>query len=471
MLHSDAPFSYAASTHSHMHLFIAGICGTFMAGLALLAREAGHAVRGCDAHVYPPMSDQLASAGIEVLQGYDPVHLLKQPDLVVIGNALSRGNPLVEEVLERGLPYVSGPEWLWDHVLRGRHVLAVSGTHGKTTTSSMLAHVLERAGMAPGFLIGGVPGDFGISARMGSGTHFVIEADEYDTAFFDKRSKFVHYRPRTLVINNVEYDHADIFPDLESIERQFHHLVRTVPSGGCIVHPYRDTVVERVLDRGCWSRRRSFSASDTAASGHATDVAQGGTAFTLCASGREASVSWGHTGIHNVANAVAASVAAMDVGVTLDVAAAALSDFTGVRRRMELVGVRRGISVFDDFAHHPTAIASTLEGIRAAGAGGRVIAVIEPRSNTMRLGAHRQRLPTCVDASDRVLWYQPEDVDWDMDSVATQSRTPASVHRSVADIIHTLVADSAPGDRIVVMSNGGFQGIHQRLLAALEEQV
>jgi UDP-N-acetylmuramate: L-alanyl-gamma-D-glutamyl-meso-diaminopimelate ligase len=457
-------------SNAFMKIFVAGICGTFMAGLAVLAREAGHAVRGCDVNVYPPMSEQLASAGIEVLQGYDPAHLWPRPDLVVIGNALSRGNPLVEEVLEAGLAYTSGPEWLWDHVLCDRHVLAVSGTHGKTTTSSMLARILDVAGLDPGFLIGGVPADFGVSARLGRGKHFVIEADEYDTAFFDKRSKFVHYRPRTLLINNIEYDHADIFPDLEAIERQFHHLVRTVPSGGCIVYPSADAVVERVLARGCWSRKRSFAVGNDEASASARDLAPGGAAFTLCDSGREAKVKWSHTGVHNVANAVAATVAALDVGAGLDVAAEALSGFAGVKRRMELVGIRNGIAVFDDFAHHPTAIATTLEGVRAAGGTGRVIAVIEPRSNTMRLGAHRTRLPECVGAADRVLWFQPPGMDWDMEAVAAQSRVASAVHTSVEGIIQSLVADCVSGDRIVVMSNGGFQGIHRRLLDALEQR-
>ena len=450
-----------------MQVFVAGICGTFMAGLALLAREAGHTVRGCDANVYPPMSEQLAAAGIEVMQGYEPAHLVRRPDLVVIGNALSRGNPLVEAVLDAGLPYTSGPEWLWDHVLEGRHVLAVSGTHGKTTTSSMLAHILERAGLAPGFLIGGIPADFGVSARLGKGKCFVIEADEYDTAFFDKRSKFVHYRPRTLVINNIEYDHADIFPDLAAIERQFHHLVRTVPGAGCIVHPLADPVVDRVLERGCWSRRRSFAVDREAAGAYARDLASGGTAFTLCTDGQRARVSWTHTGVHNVANAVAATAAALDLGVGLDTAADALSGFAGVKRRMELVGERNGIAVFDDFAHHPTAIATTLEGVRASGVDGRVVAVIEPRSNTMRLGSHRERLPGCTRAADRVLWFQPPGMDWDMESVASASAAESSVHGSVDDIISTLVRYCAPGDRIVIMSNGGFQGIHRRVLAAL----
>ncbi len=451
-----------------MKIFVAGICGTFMAGLAMLARESGHAVRGCDANVYPPMSEQLAQAGIEVMQGYQPAHMDPLPDLVVIGNALSRGNPLVEYVLDAGIPYTSGPEWLWDHVLQGRHVLAVSGTHGKTTTSSMLAWVLEHAGKEPGFLIGGIPGDFGVSARVGKGECFVIEADEYDTAFFDKRSKFVHYRPRTLVINNIEYDHADIFPDLAAIERQFHHLVRTVPGGGCIVHPHADPVVGRVLAQGCWSRTRSFSIDAREASILATHIAAGGTGFGMLTSVGEAEVKWSHTGIHNVSNALAAAEAAMDAGVSLDDAAAALSAFSGVKRRMELVGTRGGVEIYDDFAHHPTAIATTLEGLRASGAGGRLLAVIEPRSNTMRLGAHRERLPACVNAADRVLWYQPPGMDWDMESVVLASSVASEVHASVDDIIRTLVRDCIPGDRVVVMSNGGFQGIHRRLLQALD---
>jgi UDP-N-acetylmuramate: L-alanyl-gamma-D-glutamyl-meso-diaminopimelate ligase len=455
-----------------MQIFVAGICGTFMAGLALLAREAGIRVRGCDANVYPPMSDQLRAAGIELLEGYDPSHLDPRPDLVVIGNALSRGNPLVERVLDLGLDYVSGPQWLYSTVLRGRHVVAVSGTHGKTTTTSMLASILEYAGHGPGFLIGGIPVDFGVSARLGSGRHFVLEADEYDSAFFDKRSKFVHYRPSTLVINNIEYDHADIFPDLAAIERQFHHLLRTVPGSGCIVHPLEDDAVHRVLAMGCWSRRISFGVDRAAADYAAFPEDAAAKRFKLMtrAEGEPAIVSWAHSGRHNAANAAAAAAAALDLGVPLAVTARALSLFRGVKRRMELVGEASGVTVYDDFAHHPTAIATTLEGLRAMPGDGRIIAVIEPRSNTMRLGAHRDRLAGCARAADRVLWFQPPGVDWDMASVAATSPVPSSVHASVDELIGLLVDERRPGDRVVIMSNGGFQGIHQRLLRALNAQ-
>jgi len=455
-----------------MHLFIAGICGTFMAGVALIAREQGHRVSGCDANVYPPMSDQLRSAGIEVLAGYEAAHLDLRPDLVVVGNALSRGNALVEHVLDEGLPYVSGPEWLRDNVLAGRHVLAVSGTHGKTTTSSMLAWILEHAGMAPGFLIGGIPADFGVSARLGASRCFVIEADEYDTAFFDKRSKFVHYRPRTLIINNLEYDHADIFPDLASIQRQFHHLVRTVPGRGTILYPAADANVADVLALGHWSRMQSFGIAPTACEWQASVLAPDGSAFGLGAPGAEgARVEWRLSGMHNLSNAAAASAAARVLDVPLPVIADALSRFSGVKRRLEKLAEIGGVSVFDDFAHHPTAIETTLAGMRAAGAEGRIIAVIEPRSNTMRLGAHRERLPHCTRDADRVLWFQPVGVDWDLESVAAASQAESVVYRSTAEIIAALVSDARAGDRIVIMSNGGFEGIHARLVAALESAV
>ena len=454
-----------------MQIFVAGICGTFMAGLALLAREAGIRVRGCDANVYPPMSDQLRAAGIELLEGYDPAHLDPAPDLVVIGNALSRGNPLVERVLDLGLDYVSGPQWLSDSVLKGRHVVAVSGTHGKTTTTSMLAWILEYAGLQPGFLVGGIPKDFGISARLGQGLHFVVEADEYDSAFFDKRSKFVHYRPSTLIVNNIEYDHADIFPDLASIERQFHHLLRTVPSKGCVIHPVADDAVDRVLGMGCWSRKRCFGVDREDADCTAFFGADAGASFELRLRGGEAArITWSHTGRHNAANAAAAAAAAQDLGIPLEVSARALGVFGGVKRRMEHLGSAGGVTVYDDFAHHPTAIALTLEGLRAASGAGRIVAVIEPRSNTMRLGSHRERLVDCAKAADRVLWFQPTGVDWDMASVAARSPVPASVHASVDELIDQVVRERQRGDRIVIMSNGGFQGIHHRLMAALSAQ-
>jgi len=453
-----------------MHVFIAGICGTFMAGVALLAREKGFRVSGCDANVYPPMSDQLRAAGIEVLQGYDPAHLADvRPDVVVIGNALSRGNPLVEHVLDEGMNYVSGPQWLFEQVLAGRHVLAVSGTHGKTTTSSMLAWILECGHPeAPGFLIGGIPADFGVSARLGRSRYFVIEADEYDTAFFDKRSKFLHYRPRGLIINNIEYDHADIFPDLASIQRQFHHLVRTVPASGAIVYPADDAAVATVLGMGMWSRGRQFTLDDGGGEWSARLAQPDGSAFVL--GNRDAAapaVVWQHKGRHNVSNALAAATLAETVGVALERSAAALRDFSGVKRRLELLGCIDGVRVYDDFAHHPTAIEVTLQGLRAAKAGGRIVAVIEPRSNTMRLGAHRERLPGCTRDADQVLWFQPPGVDWDLESVARASATPSRVYQSTDAIIGALVEELRPGDQVVIMSNGGFEGIHRRLLQAL----
>ncbi len=457
-----------------MHIFIAGICGTFMAGLALLARERGFHVRGCDANVYPPMSDQLREAGIDVLQGYDPVHLQRErPTVVVIGNALSRGNPLVEYVLDEGLPYVSGPQWLGEQVLAGRHVLAVAGTHGKTTTSSMLAWILECAGeRQPGFLIGGIPADFGCSARLGSAPFFVIEADEYDTAFFDKRSKFLHYHPRGLIINNLEFDHADIFPDLAAIQRQFHHLLRTIPSSGCVVHPAQDAAVGEMLAMGLWSRSHPFALDQPGCDWNARLLAPDGSAFVLCHAPdqNEARVEWGHCGRYNVANALAATALAHAVGVPLARSAQALASFRGVKRRLELVAQVLGVRIYDDFAHHPTAIEVTLQGLRAGRPDGRILAVIEPRSNTMRLGGHRDRLATCTHDADEVLWYQPPGVDWDLEAVARASESPARVFRSTNDIIAVLTAELAAGDCVVIMSNGSFEAIHRRLADALSGQ-
>ncbi|MBK6287526.1 MAG: UDP-N-acetylmuramate:L-alanyl-gamma-D-glutamyl-meso-diaminopimelate ligase [Gammaproteobacteria bacterium] len=454
-----------------MHLFIAGICGTFMAGLALLARERGFRVRGCDANVYPPMSDQLRAAGIEVLQSYSPVHLDERPDVVIIGNALSRGNPLVEHVLDAGIAYTSGPQWLFEHVLADRHVIAVSGTHGKTTTSSMLAWALQHGDSGvPGFLIGGVPADFGVSARLGDSRYFVIEADEYDTAFFDKRSKFVHYRPRTLIINNIEYDHADIFPDLESIQRQFHHLVRTVPASGLIVYPATDPAVATVLKMGSWSQTRSLGVYPDAGDWHARATQPDGSEFEIGGRswGFTLPVSWQHTGRHNLGNALAATAAASALGVKPEGIVEALSTFRGVKRRLERLAEMHGVTVYDDFAHHPTAIETTLAGLRAGSRPGRIIAVIEPRSNTMRLGSHLERLSQCTRDADFVYWYQPAAVSWNMQAVAAESSVASVVCDSIEAIIEALLAGRREGDRIVIMSNGGFEGIHQRLLAALQ---
>ena len=455
-----------------MHIHVLGICGTFMGSLAQLARAQGHRVTGSDLNVYPPMSDQLAAAGIEVLEGYDPAHLEPAPELVVIGNAMSRGNPAVEYVLDRGLRYTSGPQWLADEVLQGRWVVGVAGTHGKTTTSSMVAWILEHAGLNPGFLIGGVPGNFGVSARLGEAPFFVVEADEYDTAFFDKRSKFVHYRPRTAILNNLEFDHADIFPDLAAIQTQFHHLLRTVPGVGRVILPDNVPALEDVLARGCWSDVERFgpgaSAVDVAL------LAADGSAFRVEASGYPAvEVQWSLTGAHNVSNGVAALLAARHCGVTLVDGARALAEFSGVKRRMELLGDIGGVRVFDDFAHHPTAIATTLEGLRQQVGDEPVIAVIEPRSNTMRLGAHRARLPECVAAANEVIWYQPAGIDWSLKDVVDASPVPARTLDSIDAIIAHLVAQSGQGRspmHIVIMSNGGFGGIHRKLVQALEAE-
>ncbi|GGD00135.1 UDP-N-acetylmuramate:L-alanyl-gamma-D-glutamyl-meso-diaminopimelate ligase [Halopseudomonas salina] len=449
-----------------MHLHILGICGTFMGSLALLARELGHQVSGSDANVYPPMSTQLQAQGIALLEGYSPEHLQPAPDLVIVGNAMSRGNPAVEYVLDQGLPYVSGPEWLARHVLQDRWVLAVAGTHGKTTTSSLLAWILEHAGMAPGFLIGGVPQNFGISARLGDTPFFVVEADEYDSAFFDKRSKFVHYRPRTAILNNLEYDHADIFPDLAAIERQFHHLVRTIPSTGLIVHPHGDVALQRVIDMGCWTPRQTTGGEGE---WRASLLAADGSRFEVWLDGALQGVAeWSQTGAHSVANALSALAAARHVGVTPAQGIAALGEFRSAKRRMELLGTFEGVSLYDDFAHHPTAIATTLAGLRAGIGDAPLIAIIEPRSNTMRLGSHAAALAASVASASEVIWFQPPGLDWSLQSVVDASPVPARVETDIDDIIQSVLARAVSGTRIVIMSNGGFGGIHQRMLGALE---
>ena len=449
-------------------LYILGICGTFMGGLALLARERGFAVRGCDANVYPPMSEQLAAAGIALDSGYDPARLPGDATIVV-GNALSRGNPCVEAMLDRGLRYTSGPQWLAEHVLPGQHVLAVSGTHGKTTVSSLLAWVLEAAGQAPGFLIGGVPLDFGLSARAGAGRCFVIEADEYDTAFFDKRAKFLHYRPRTLLINNLEFDHGDIYPDLAAIQRQFHHLVRCVPAGGSLLTAAGVPAVEETLALGCWTPRQTLALGGDAHWGARLLAADGSRWELRDPRGAVCHVHWSQRGEHNVANGLAAVAAAAQLGVTPAQAAAALARTSGVRRRLELRGEVRGVRVYDDFAHHPTAIASTLAALRAGAGGGRVIALIEPRSNTMRRGQHRAALPASVAAADRVFWYQPPGLDWSLEALARESPVASEVCDDIAALAARAAAQARPGDSIVAMSNGSFGAVHQRLLDALAD--
>lgn len=449
-----------------MHLHILGICGTFMGSLALLARELGHQVSGSDANVYPPMSTQLSEQGIALQEGYHPEHLQPAPDLVIVGNAMARGNPAVEYMLDQGMPYMSGPEWLARHVLQDRWVLAVAGTHGKTSTSSLLAWLLEDAGMSPGFLIGGVPQNFGISARLGGTPFFVVEADEYDSAFFDKRSKFVHYRPRTAVLNNLEFDHADIFPDLAAIERQFHHLVRTVPASGLIIHPKQDEALQRVIRMGCWTPCQT---TGEGGNWQARLLSDDGSRFEVWLDGELQGVAeWQQTGQHSVANALSALAAARHVGVTPAQGIASLGGFRNAKRRMEKLAEINGISVYDDFAHHPTAIATTLAGLRAQIGDAPLIAVIEPRSNTMRLGSHMAALPASVCDASQVFWYQPAGLDWSLDSVVADSPVPAQVASDLDAIVEQVVAAATPQTRVVVMSNGGFGGIHQRLIEALE---
>ena len=449
-----------------MHIHILGICGTFMGSLAVLAKELGHRVTGSDANVYPPMSTQLEAQGIELTQGYDAAQLDPAPDLVVVGNALSRGNPAVEYVLNKGLPYVSGPQWLADHVLQGRWVMAVAGTHGKTSSSSMLAWVLEHAGMSPGFLIGGVPQNFGISARLGGTPFFVVEADEYDSAFFDKRSKFVHYRPRTAILNNLEFDHADIFPDLAAIERQFHHLVRTIPGDGLIIHPTTEPALKRVIEMGCWT---PVQTTGEGGQWQARLLSAGGSRFEVSFEGKLAgTVDWQLTGQHNVANALAVLAAARHVGVVPELGIAALCGFINAKRRMEKVAEVNGVTIFDDFAHHPTAIATTLDGLRKRIGDAKLIAIVEPRSNSMKLGAHRDGLPESVVQADSVYWYAPPNLGWDLAGTVATSTVPTQVCDSLEAIIAGVKAEAAPGTQVVVMSNGGFGGLHGKLAAALE---
>jgi UDP-N-acetylmuramate: L-alanyl-gamma-D-glutamyl-meso-diaminopimelate ligase len=452
------------------HIHILGICGTFMGGIALLARELGYRVTGSDASVYPPMSTQLRAAGIDLMEGYLPEHLQPRPDCVVVGNAMTRGNPLVEHLLNSGLPYTSGPQWLAEHVLQDRWVLAVSGTHGKTTTSSMLAWILEHAGMAPGFLIGGIPANFGVSARCGDSDFFVVEADEYDTAFFDKRSKFVHYRPRTLAINNLEFDHADIFDNLAAIQRQFHHVVRCVPGEGQIVCRHGVAAIDETLAMGCWTPVTSFGIGETSAADWCAQLLEpDGSAFRLLTDNEQSvDVRWAHCGAHNVENALSAIACARHAGVAPEVAGAALAEFKGVKRRLELLGSPGDVAVYDDFAHHPTAIATTLKGLRARAGRGRLIALIEPRSNTMRMGEHRELLTAATVEADRVYWFQPPGMDWSLDSVVAESPVPATVVANVDELVDQVAAEARAGDQVVVMSNGGFGGIHQKLLDQLQ---
>ena len=447
-----------------MHLHILGICGTFMAGIAALAREAGHTVTGSDANAWPPMSTQLEALGIKVMPGYEASHLDPAPDVVVVGNVVTRGAkfPAMEHVLNAGLPYVSGPQWLAENVLRGRHVLAVAGTHGKTTTTSLLAWLLDQAGLEPGFLVGGVPVNFGVSARLGRGKCFVIEADEYDTAFFDKRSKFVHYRPRTAILNNLEYDHADIFPDLAAIERQFHHLIRTVPSTGRLIVNGPDANLARVLEMGCWSEVDYF---DDARGWTATRTADG-LALSLRGVAQGSARTASLAGAHNRSNALAAIAAAAHVGVPVAQSLAALETFRGIKRRLELRGTVNGVEVFDDFAHHPTAIEVTIAALREQGAG-RILAVLEPRSNTMRLGSNAGDLAASLRDADLSFVYARPDLSWDAAGTLAPLGAKARVHGALDVLVRDVAAEARPGDRVLVMSNGDFGGVHGKLLAAL----
>jgi len=502
-----------------MRIHVLGIGGTFMGGVAVLARALGHEVTGSDAKVYPPMSTQLAAQGIALCEGYDPKHLEPAPDLVIIGNALSRGNAAVEHVLDRGIPYTSGAQWVAEQVLQGRWVLAVAGTHGKTTTSGMLAWILDYAQLQPGFLVGGVPENFGVSARLGDAPFFVIEADEYDTAFFDKRSKFVHYRPRTVILNNLEFDHADIFPDVAAIRRQFHHLVRTVPKSGLLVVNAQDAQLAETLAMGCWTPVEKFGAVEGDVQGRtgvpykdvpmpraqdAQERPAGGTSagmreveqrmerlprmpeatwqaellstdgsrFRVRFRGAEQGVvEWELIGAHNVLNALAAIVAARHAGVPVATSCAALKEFRNVKRRLEVRGTARGVTVYDDFAHHPTAIRTTLEALRARVGGKRIVAVLEARSNTMRMGVHKEELAPALRTADAVLLYQPADFQWDMAIVTGPLNGRARVFRTVDEIVATLGKELKPDDQVLIMSNGGFEGIHAKLLTRLSESV
>jgi UDP-N-acetylmuramate: L-alanyl-gamma-D-glutamyl-meso-diaminopimelate ligase len=514
-----------------MHIHILGICGTFMGGIAVLAKQAGHRVTGCDANVYPPMSTQLEAQGIELIEGFDPSQIKLNPDIYVIGNVVSRGNPLMEEILNLGLPYISGPQWLSENVLQGKWVLAVAGTHGKTTTASMLAWILEYAGLAPGFLIGGVPENFGVSARLpqvppmqtnkqispspaggrgvgergnafqtsaaphpsplpltGEGTKsvarsqaagvdsqnsspfFVIEADEYDTAFFDKRSKFVHYRPRTAILNNLEFDHADIFDDLAAIEKQFHHLVRTVPAQGLVVVNGREDSLKRVIDKGCWSNCEQFGTTE---SWSIDNLDAQGRFDVLFKGERQGNLSWDLMGEHNRMNALACISAARHVGVAPCIAIEALSEFKNVKRRMEVRGVVNNITVYDDFAHHPTAIETTLAGLKAnihaASSGARIIAVLEPRSNTMKLGVMKDALPASLKDADLVFCYGAN-LGWDATEALKPIANKAKTFDDLAALVQAITQAAKPHDHILVMSNGGFGGVHQKILDSLAEK-
>jgi UDP-N-acetylmuramate: L-alanyl-gamma-D-glutamyl-meso-diaminopimelate ligase len=450
-----------------LHIHILGICGTFMGGLAVIARQMGHQVTGSDQNVYPPMSTQLESQGIVLMEGYRAENLEPRPDLVIIGNALSRGNPEVEAVLNQGLSYVSGPEWLAKHVLQDRWVLGVAGTHGKTTTTSMLSWILEHQGFKPGFLIGGIPLNFGVSARLGESSFFVVEADEYDSAFFDKRSKFVHYRPRTAILNNLEYDHADIFPDLDAIKKQFHHLVRTIPGEGLIIAPENEHNIRDVLNMGCWTPVAQTSINGASA-WNAVLIKADGSRFAVHHNGEEqGEVDWPLTGEHNVANALAAIAAAHHVGILARDAIGALNQFRNVKRRMEVIAKLNRVTIYDDFAHHPTAIRTTLDGLRKQVGQERIIAIVEPRSNTMRLGVHTETLAKSLNQADQALIYQPKELSWDLSQLKRYAEN-IDIYESLDQIIARLKLEARQGGHFVLMSNGSFGGIYAKLLAELD---
>lgn len=455
------------------HIHILGICGTFMGGIAALAKQLGFKVSGCDANVYPPMSTQLEQLGIELTQGFEVSNFPEDVDCVIIGNAMSRGNPLVEYVLDRNIAYTSGPQWLLENVLKDRWVLAVSGTHGKTTTTSMLAWILEYAKLAPGYLIGGVPQNFGVSARLGNAPFFVIEADEYDTAFFDKRSKFVHYRPRTLVINNLEFDHADIFADLAAIQTQFHHLVRMVPSNGLILSPAADTNIDQALAHGCWTPQEQLSeiAKGVTEQGWSVNKLQAnGSEFEVYFNGKlQGTVNWQLIGDFNIENAVMAIAAARHAGVPSHVAIEALAEFINTKRRLQLLATVNDISVYDDFAHHPTAIAKTLQAMRQHVGASRVIAVLEPRSNTMKSGVHKDQLAPALAQADQVFVFQGEQVKWSVDELKALCNQPCFATHDLEQLVEQVANCAQAGDHIVIMSNGGFSGFHQHLIKRLQE--
>jgi UDP-N-acetylmuramate: L-alanyl-gamma-D-glutamyl-meso-diaminopimelate ligase len=453
------------------HIHVLGIAGTFMGGLAAIAKAAGFKVTGSDLNVYPPMSTQLDALGIDFVRGYGADQLDLKPDMIVVGNALSRGSPVIEAMLDRGMPYTSGPLWLAEEVLHARHVIAVTGTHGKTTTTAMLAWILEHAGLEPGYLVGGVPGNFESSARLGKPPFFVIEADEYDTAFFDKRAKFVHYRPRTAILNNLEYDHADIYPDVASIRRQFNQLLRTVPGSGRLIVNGLDPEIALTLSEGCWTPRESFALGSEAPYDWTARMAKDSAAsrFEVHFKGKAvAEIAWSLIGEHNVLNALAAIGAAAQAGVAPERAAQALNLFRGVKRRMEVRGVVGGVSVYDDFAHHPTAIEATLKGLRARVGGQRILAVLEPRSNTMKLGVHREELAPSLKLADKSWFLAPKDLGWDLQGAVSSMGDRVKLAANVDDIVHGVAAEARAGDHVLIMSNGGFGGLHDKLLAALQ---